>query len=76
VELAAGELHDVAGAVVPLELRVHPDRVTIPPGEEHHVRVEVDLAADRVSMGDVYHGTVEVTGGDEAVLEVTVEVVA
>jgi hypothetical protein len=40
------------------------------------VRLEVDLDAATSSVGDRYDGTVEVSGGDEATLDVTVEVVA
>lgn len=74
IELAAGELRDATGTVVALELRVDPDHVTIGAGEEHQVRVEADLDPDLVRPGQRYTGTVEVTGGDEATLAVTVEV--
>ncbi|GAB3073471.1 hypothetical protein [Pedococcus soli] len=74
IELAASELRDSTGTVVALELRVDPERVTIGAGEEHHVRVEADLDPDLVRPGQRYTGTIEVSGGDEATLEVTVEV--
>lgn len=76
VELAPGDLHDVTGALVATTLRVDPQHVTIPAGGDHQVRLEVDLDAADVRVGDRYDGTVEVSGGDEATLEVTVEVVA
>ena len=76
VELEATPLRDVSGAEVAATLAVDPDRVTIPPGEEHQVRLEVDLDPATSSVGDRYDGTVEVSGGDEATLDVTVEVVA
>ena len=74
IELAASELRDATGTVVALELRVDPDHVTLGAGEEHHIRVEADLDPDLVRPGQRYTGTVEVTGGDEATLGVSVEV--
>ena len=74
IELDAGQLRDATGTVVALELRVDPDHVTIGAGEEHHVRIEADLDPDLVRPGQRYTGAVVVTGGDEATLEVTVEV--
>lgn len=74
IELVAGELRDSAGTVVALELRVDPDHVTIGAGEEHQVRLEADLDPELVRPSQRYTGTVEVSGGDEATLEVTVEV--
>lgn len=76
VELTPSDLRDVTGALVATTLRVDPQHVTIPPGGDHQVRLEVDLDAADVRVGDRYDGTVEVSGGDEATLEVTVEVVA
>jgi hypothetical protein len=76
VELTPGDLHDVAGSLVATTLRVDPEHVTIPAGGDYQVRLEVDLDAADVRVGDRYDGTVEVSGGDEATLEVTVEVVA
>jgi hypothetical protein len=74
IELDPSELRDATGTVVALELRVDPDHVTIGAGEEHQVRVEADLDPDLVRPGQRYTGTVEVSGGDEATLAVTVEV--
>lgn len=76
VVLTAGQLTDSAGVVVVPTLRVEPSRVTIPPGEEHLVRIAVDLDAEDVVAGATYVGVVEVTGGDEATLEVSVEVLS
>lgn len=76
VELTPSELRDANGVVVDTTLRVDPRRVTIPPGEEFQVRLEVDLDSAHAAVGDHYEGTLEVTGGDEALLDVTVEVVA
>jgi hypothetical protein len=76
VELTPSDLHDVTGALVATTLRVDPEHVTIPAGGDYQVRLEVDLDAADVRVGDRYDGTIEVSGGDEATLEVTVEVVA
>ena len=74
VDLTPSDLLDPAGEPASVLLRVDPERVTIPAGGEYQVRLEVDLAADLVRPGDRYAGTVEVTGGDEATLDVSVEV--
>jgi hypothetical protein len=74
VELRPSDLVDPAGAAAAVLLRVDPDRVTIPAGGEYQVRLEVDLGADLVRPGDRFTGSVEVSGGDEATLEVVVEV--
>jgi hypothetical protein len=76
VELTPSDLHDVTGALVATTLRVDPEHVTIPAGGDYQVRLEVDLDAADVRVGDRYDGTIAVSGGDEATLEVTVEVVA
>ncbi|MDU0313999.1 hypothetical protein RKE38_09910 [Phycicoccus sp. M110.8] len=76
VELTPSDLRDTGGALVAARLRVDPEHVTVPPGGDHPVRLEVDLDAADAAVGDRYEGTVEVSGGDEATLEVTVEVVA
>ena len=76
VELTPSDLRDPAGALVAARLRVDPEHVTVPAGGDHPVRLEVDLDAADAAVGDRYEGTVEVSGGDEATLEVTVEVVA
>lgn len=75
VLLRPSSLRDESGALVRLPFRVDPEGVTIPAGSEHAVHLEVDLPADAVLVGGRYHGTVDVSGGDEAVLDVTVEVV-
>jgi hypothetical protein len=74
VELAPSDLRDLTGTVVALSLEVDPEHVTIPAGEEHQVRLTVDLDEGVVQPGQQYVGSVAVTGGDEAMLEVTVEV--
>jgi hypothetical protein len=74
VELSPSELRDATGTVVAVALTVDPDRVTIPAGGEYQVRIEADLDEGVVRPGERYVGTVQVSGGDEATLEVTVEV--
>lgn len=76
VELEPSALRDPEGHEVACVLRVDPEQVTIPAGEDYQVRLEVDLDPEVARVGDRYDGTVEVSGGDEATLEVTVEVVA
>ena len=74
VELDPSELRDATGTVVAVTLTVDPDRVTIPAGGEYQVRIEADLDEAVVQPGQQYVGSVAVSGGDEATLEVTVEV--
>jgi hypothetical protein len=74
VELEPSDLRDSTGTVVALALLVDPDHVTIPAGEEHQVRITADLDEGLVQPGQQYVGSVTVSGGDEAMLEVTVEV--
>lgn len=74
VQLSAGDLTDALGHVVRLVLEVEPARVTIPAGQERTVTLGVDLSDDHVVAGGRYTGTVEVSGGDEATLDVTVVV--
>ena len=74
VELEPSDLRDSTGTVVALTLAVDPDHVTIPAGEEHQVRITADLDEGLVQPGQQYVGSVTVSGGDEAMLEVTVEV--
>ena len=74
VELEPSELRDATGTVVALALTVDPDHVTIPAGGEYQVRIEANLDEGVVQPGEQYVGRVAVSGGDEATLEVTVEV--
>jgi hypothetical protein len=74
VELEPSDLRDATGTVVAVTLRVDPDHVTIPAGGEYQVRIEADLDERVVQPGERYVGSVAVSGGDEATLEVTVEV--
>jgi hypothetical protein len=74
VVLNASELRDLGGTAIAVVLRVDPEQVTIAAGGEQQVQLEAELTADLVRAGERYVGTVEVSGGDEATLDVTVEV--
>lgn len=74
VDLEPSDLRDATGTVVAVALTVDPDRVTIPAGGEYQVRIEANLDEGVVQPGETYVGSVAVSGGDEATLEVTVEV--
>lgn len=74
VLLTPGDLRRRSGAGGSLAMRVAPEGVTIPANGEQTVTVEVDLPADTVASGERCTGTIAVTGGVEAVVDVTVEV--
>lgn len=74
IQLSAGDLVDSAGAVVPAVLGVSPTRVTVPSGEDRSVFLGVDLDDVSFSAGERYSCIVEVSGGDEATIEVTLDV--
>ena len=72
--LSAGAVMDSAGAVVAAALGVAPARVTVPSGQERSVSLGVDLGDASFSAGERYSCTVEVSGGDQATIEVTIDV--
>ena len=74
IQLGAGDVMDSAGAVVAAALGVAPARVTVPSGQERSIRLGLDLDAKSFSAGERYFCTVEVSGGDQATIEVTVDV--
>jgi hypothetical protein len=74
IQLSAGHIVDSAGAVVAAALDVSPTRVTVPGGEERSVILGVDLDEVSFSALERYSCTVEVSGGDEATIEVTIDV--
>lgn len=74
IQLSAGNLADSTGAAVGAGLDVSPTMVTVPSGQERSVKLGVDLDGAHFSAGRQYSGTVEVSGGDEATIEVSVEV--
>ncbi|HSV66932.1 MAG TPA: hypothetical protein VLJ59_13610 [Mycobacteriales bacterium] len=71
VQLAASPLTGPDGTVVDGALRVDPAQVTVPAGEESVVSVVADLGAPLTRPGS-YHGAIEVSGGEQAHLDVTV----
>jgi hypothetical protein len=74
IQLSAGDLMDSSGGVVGAALDVSPTTVTVPSGKERSVSLGLDLADASFSAGQRYSCTVDVTGGDEAAIEVTIEV--
>jgi hypothetical protein len=74
IQLSAGTLADSTGAAVGGSLDVSPTTVTVPSGQERSVKLGVDLDGTHFSAGKRYSGTVEVSGGDEATIEVSIEV--
>jgi len=74
IQLSAGTLADSTGATVGGGLDLSPATVTVPSGQERSVKLGVDLDRAHFSAGKRYTGTVEVSGGDEATVEVSVEV--
>lgn len=74
IQLSAGEVLDSAGAAVGAALEVSPTTVTVPSGKERPVSLGVGLDAAVFAADRRYSCTVEVSGGDEATIDVTIEV--
>ena len=74
IQLSAGDLMDSSGGVTGAALDVSPTTVTVPSGKERAVSLGVDLDDGSFSAGERYSCTVDVTGGDEATIDVTIEV--
>lgn len=74
IQLSAGDLVDSSGGVVGAALDVSPATVTVPSGKERSISLGVDLDDGSFSAGERYSCAVDVTGGDEATIEVTIEV--
>jgi len=72
--LSPSDLVDSAGAVVGASLEVSPSTITVPSGQERTVSLGIALDAAAFAAGRHYSGTVDVTGGDEATIEVSIEV--
>lgn len=72
----AGDLVDSAGAVVCAGLDISPRAVTVPSGQERSVNLGVDLDDSSFSAGERYSCAVEVSGGEEAKIEVSIQVSA
>ena len=76
IQLAAGDVVDSTGAVVTAVLDVSPARVTVPSGQERRVSLAIDLDEMSFAAGKRYSCTVDVSGGDEATIEVIIDVSA
>ena len=76
IMLRAGEVVDASGALVGAGLDVSPTTVTVPSGKERPVTIGVGLDAASFQAGEQYSCAVEVSGGDEATIEVTIDVSA
>lgn len=72
IQLIPGDLLDSAGVAIAGKLDASPASVTVPSGKERSVSLGVDLDEASFSAGKRYFGTVEVSGGDEATIEVTI----
>lgn len=75
VTLTPSDVRPGTGRDVSLGISVDPEAVTIGAMSEHDVQLAVDLLAAVVRPGERLTGTVEVSGGVEAVFDVVVEVV-
>ncbi len=76
IQLRAGDVVDSKGAVLGAALDVSPTTITVPSGKERPVSLGIDLHSELFSAGKRYSCTVEVSGGDEATIGVTIEVSA
>lgn len=74
IQLTASDVVDSTGAVVGAALDVSPATVTVPGGKERPVSLGVDLNEGSFSAGKRYSCTVDVSGGDEATIEVSIEI--
>jgi len=74
IQLSAGEVVDSRGVVVAATLDVSPTNVTVPSEQERAISLGVDLDDKSFSSGRRYSSTVDVRGGDEATIEVTIDV--
>ncbi|MHB8274748.1 MAG: hypothetical protein ACYDC9_08300 [Dermatophilaceae bacterium] len=74
IRISAGDVVDSTGAVVGAGLDVSPSMVTVPSGKERSVSLGIELADASFSAGERYFCTVDVSGGDEATIEVTIDV--
>ena len=74
IQLNAGSIVDSAGIAAGAPLDVSPTTVTVPSGQERSVSLGVDLDKASFSTGKRYSCTVQVSGGDEATIDVIIEV--
>ncbi|MDQ1482723.1 MAG: hypothetical protein QOF35_799, partial [Actinomycetota bacterium] len=74
IQLSAGELVDSAGAAIAAAVKISPTTLTVTSGQERLVRIEVDLDDGSFAAGQWYSCAIDVSGGDKATIEVTVQV--
>jgi hypothetical protein len=74
IVLKPGPLHDPDGNAVSAPVQAKPASVTVQPQAEKAVTLSVLLDPEVFTVGSSYTGTVEVSGGDEAVLRVRLHV--
>jgi predicted transcriptional regulator len=73
VVVTAGVLRDGASdEVCAVAVGIQPSRVTVPSGQERRVEIAVPLDPSAIRPGRVYVGTIEVSGGDEARVDLVV----
>ncbi|GAA3713748.1 hypothetical protein GCM10022204_36050 [Microlunatus aurantiacus] len=74
VRLQPGALRNPSGDVIAATIDLDPTRVTVPAGQEQDVTVGVELSADSFTAGEHYSGTVVISGGDQATVQLDIEV--
>ncbi|MCU1659912.1 MAG: hypothetical protein JWO57_4568, partial [Pseudonocardiales bacterium] len=74
ISLKPGPIQDADGNPVNASIQAKPASVTVQPQAEKAVTLSVELDPEVFATGRTYAGTVDVSGGDEAVLRVHLHV--
>jgi hypothetical protein len=74
IQLSAGDLVDATGAAIAAAVKISPTTLTVTSGQERLVRIEVDLDDASFTAGQWYSCAIDVSGGDKATIDVTVQV--
>lgn len=74
IQLSGSDLVDSRGAAVGAALAISPNPLTVPSGQERWVKLGIDLDSVSFSAGELYFCTAKVSGGDDATVDVLVEV--
>lgn len=74
VALAADPLTDASGAECAAALVIEPRRVTVPAGAEETITLRVGLVAGEVEPGGTYQTVLQISGAQEASVQITVRV--